>query len=566
MPNTSRKPVSKKEKIRIFTLGGQDEDGKNMICVEIDQEIYIIEAGIKFPDPKDSLGIEFIIQDFTYLEENKDRVVGVFITHGHDDVMSALPYLLNVVPTTVYTSPLAAKEIQKKIRRMKIKNCRVTTVKRQETRKVGSHKVVFYPITHAYPGTFGLAISTKQGYIVYSGEFIEDYDDLDLAYRGDLATLSKLGTEGVFLLMQESKGADRSGHTSPNHRLAPHFAEVLQHNEKKRIFVSVYLQSVYRLQEIIETCIAFNRKMLFYTPESKRLLQSLTNIGYEVDEKYILDEKHFDNKMKNVVVIISQQGPSLFKTINNIANNEVDHIDFTHDDIICIASPVVPGAEKDYSSMENDICKEGGEIVNLASKIVSMHPSIEDLKMMLFMLRPKYYIPVKGQYRLLYANAKLATDMGYNPNHILILDNGQVAQFENGKLVSCRQEFELKDTLIDGKENWDMAGVVLKDREILSTDGVLILAIGIDAKTKKVINGPDVQTRGLIYLKDADYITKDVAKIMEDTIEEDVNKKKYDNMETRGRIRDKVSRYLYKQTAKRPMILPVIMEINRNKA
>ena len=216
--------------------------------------------------------------------------------------------------------------------------------------------------------------------------------------------------------------------------------------------------------------------------------------------------------------------------------------------------------------MENDICKEGGEIVNLASKIVSMHPSIEDLKMMLFMLRPKYYIPVKGQYRLLYANAKLATDMGYNPNHILILDNGQVAQFENGKLVSCRQEFELKDTLIDGKENWDMAGVVLKDREILSTDGVLILAIGIDAKTKKVINGPDVQTRGLIYLKDADYITKDVAKIMEDTIEEDVSKKNYDNMETRGRIRDKVSRYLYKQTAKRPMILPVIMEINRKKA
>ena len=204
--------------------------------------------------------------------------------------------------------------------------------------------------------------------------------------------------------------------------------------------------------------------------------------------------------------------------------------------------------------------------VNLASKIVSMHPSIEDLKMMLFMLRPKYYIPVKGQYRLLYANAKLATDMGYNPNHILILDNGQVAQFENGKLVSCRQEFELKDTLIDGKENWDMAGVVLKDREILSTDGVLILAIGIDAKTKKVINGPDVQTRGLIYLKDADYITKDVAKIMEDTIEEDVSKKNYDNMETRGRIRDKVSRYLYKQTAKRPMILPVIMEINRKKA
>lgn len=562
MATNHNKSVTKKEVIRIFTLGGQDEDGKNMMCVEIDKEIYIIEAGIKFPDPKESLGIEFIIQDYTYLEKNKDRVVGVFITHGHDDVMSALPYLLDVCPTDVYTSALAAKEIQIRIRKMKIKNAHVHTIKRQDTRKIGNRKVVFYPITHAYPGTFGVAIWTSRGYIVYSGEFIEDYDDLDISYRGDLATLSKLGTEGVFLLLQESKGADRTGHTSPNHRLAPHFAEVLQHNEKKRIFVSVYLQSVYRLQEIIATCIKYKRKMLFYTPESRRLLETLKTIGYEIDSRYIIDEKNFDNNKKNVVVIISQQGPSLFKTINNIANNEVDTIDFTNDDMICIASPIVPGAEKDFSSMENDVYKEGGEIVVLTSKIVSMHPSTEDLKMMLFMLRPTYYIPVKGPYRLLYANAQLAIDMGYNPNHILILDNGQVAQFENGKLVSCRQEMELKDTMIDGKENWDMAGVVLKDREILSTDGVMILAVGIDSKSKKIINGPDVQTRGLIYLKDAEYITKDVAKIMEDTIVDDVEKKNYDNLETRNRIREKVSKYLFKTCAKRPMVLPVIMEIN----
>ena len=215
--------------------------------------------------------------------------------------------------------------------------------------------------------------------------------------------------------------------------------------------------------------------------------------------------------------------------------------------------------------MENDLYKEGGEMEILTSHTVSMHPSIEDLKMMLFLLRPKYYIPVKGQYRLLYANAQLAMDMGYNPNNILILDNGQVAQFENGRLVSCRMEMELQETPIDGNKDWDMAGVVLKDREILSTDGVIILAVGIDAKTKKIINGPDVQTRGLIYLRDAEYITKDVAKIMEDTITADVEKKKYDNMETRGHIRDKVTKYLLKQTKKRPMILPVIMEINSKK-
>ena len=561
----THKPNAKKETIRIFMLGGQDEDGKNMMCIEIDGDIYVIEAGIKFPDPKESLGIEFVIQDISYLIEHKDRVVGVFITHGHDDVVSALPYLLAEVPSHVYTCPLAARQIQKKNRQMKVKGAHIHTVKRHDIRKIGGRKVVFFPITHAYPGTFGVAILTNQGYIVYSGEFIEDYDDLSDNYRGSLSALSKLGTEGVFVLLQESKGADRPGHTSPNHRLAPYFSQILEQNDHRRVFVSVYLQSIYRMQEVIKTCIKYHRKMLFFTEEQQEMMENLKAIGYEVPEELIIDKKHFNNDLKDIVVIIAQQGPILFRTINNIINNEVKPFEFHEDDILCIASPIVPGAERVFSSMENDLYKEGGEMEILTSHTVSMHPSIEDLKMMLFLLRPKYYIPVKGQYRLLYANAQLAMDMGYNPNNILILDNGQVAQFENGRLVSCRMEMELQETPIDGNKDWDMAGVVLKDREILSTDGVIILAVGIDAKTKKIINGPDVQTRGLIYLRDAEYITKDVAKIMEDTITADVEKKKYDNMETRGHIRDKVTKYLLKQTKKRPMILPVIMEINSKK-
>lgn len=561
----THKPNAKKETIRIFMLGGQDEDGKNMMCIEIDGDIYVIEAGIKFPDPKESLGIEYVIQDISYLIEHKDRVVGVFITHGHDDVVSALPYLLAEVPSHVYTCPLAARQIQKKNRQMKVKGAHIHTVKRHDIRKIGGRKVVFFPITHAYPGAFGVAILTNQGYIVYSGEFIEDYDDLSDNYRGSLSALSKLGTEGVFVLLQESKGADRPGHTSPNHRLAPYFSQILEQNDHRRVFVSVYLQSIYRMQEVIKTCIKYHRKMLFFTKEQQEMMENLKAIGYEVPEELIIDKKHFNNDLKDIVVIIAQQGPILFRTINNIINNEVKPFEFHEDDILCIASPIVPGAERVFSSMENDLYKEGGEMEILTSHTVSMHPSIEDLKMMLFLLRPKYYIPVKGQYRLLYANAQLAMDMGYNPNNILILDNGQVAQFENGRLVSCRMEMELQETPIDGNKDWDMAGVVLKDREILSTDGVIILAVGIDAKTKKIINGPDVQTRGLIYLRDAEYITKDVAKIMEDTITADVEKKKYDNMETRGHIRDKVTKYLLKQTKKRPMILPVIMEINSKK-
>lgn len=563
MKNKNNKEISSvNERIRIFCLGGLDEDGKNMMVVEVDQDIYIIEAGIKFPEEKESLGIEFIVQDFTYLIENQDRIAGIFITHGHDDVMGALPYLMKNVKANIYTSPLVSKAIHKVFKKERITGSKIYTIKRHDQRKIGTHKVVFFPVTHAYPGTFGLAISSSQGYIVYSGEFIEDYDDLHDSYRGDFTTCSKLGNEGVLVHLQESKGAERSGHTAPNHRITEKFSQVLEQTDHNRVFVSVYTQSVYRIQEIIECCIQYDRPMIFYSKELRELVTNLEDFNVSIPNKLVLDPSYIKEAPDNVVVIISGQGKSLFKTMSNIANNEVEDIVFTQNDVIVIASPVIPGVEKVFKSMENDIYKEEGRILVLDRNVLSMHPSKEDLKMMLFLMKPKYYIPVKGEYRHLYMNSEIALEMGYKPSQIILLDNGQVATFENQKLRSCSMELELHDVMIDGKENWDMAGVVLKDREILSTDGVMILAIGLDAKTKKIINGPDIQTRGLIYVKDAEYITTDVGKILEDTIQEAVANKTYDNLTTRNEIRDKISKYLYKQTAKRPMVLPVILEIN----
>ena len=558
----SQKSIEKiDDKIRIFALGGLDEDGKNMLCVEIDDQIFIIEAGLKFPDAKESLGIEFIIQDFSYLIEHKENVAGIIITHGHDDVMGSLPYLLKQIKTDVYTSPLAAKEIQEILKEEKITGVKIHAIQRHDQKRIGKRKVVFFPVTHAYPGAFGVAIYTSQGYVVYSGEFIENYDDLDNNYRGNITICAKLGKEGVLVLMQESKGAERSGHTSPNHRIAPKIEQTLKTYDHSRVFVSVYTQSVYRIQEIIDACIANNRKMVLYTKELQELVKKLETIDYIIPKNMIVDASKID-EYDNVVVIISGQGVSLFKLMSNIANNEVDDITFNATDVVFIATPMVPGVEKVCKSMENDIYKREGKIILADKNVLSMHPSKEDLKMMTFMTRPKYYIPVKGEYRMLCANAMIAEEMGIPATNIVLLDNGQVATFEKGRLKSCGMELDLHDTLIDGKENWDMAGVVLKDREILSTDGVMILAIGLDVKTKKIVNGPDIQTRGLIYLKDAEYITSDVAKIMEDTIQEAVANHTYENLQTRNDIRDKVSKYLFKATAKRPMILPVILEIN----
>lgn len=554
----------KDEVVRLFALGGLDEDGKNMTVIEIDQDIYICECGIKFPDAKSALGVECITPDFSWLEKNKERIKGILVTHGHDDVMGALPYLLREIKADVYVSPFTASVVSDLLKANKVTGVKIKTVHRRETRKIGGRQVVFFPLTHSYPQAYGFGIRTRHGYIVYSGEFIADYDDSDDAYQADYNFAAKFKNDGVLMLLQDSKGAERPGHTSPHHRVTPYFEKVLDEYDNRRIFVEIYTQSVYRIQEIIACCAAKKRKICFYTKEIQKLIAGLESITELIPPQLVVDASQI-NQLDNVVVLISGQGRPLFQLMSNIANNEVPDISFREEDVIVVATPLVPGVEKDFKSMENDIYKRDGVIIKIDRNVVGMHPSKEDLKMMIYMLEPKYYLPIKGEYRMLCANAMIAEEMGIDPDRILILDNGQVATFVNGRFKGAAEVMELHDSLIDGNANWDMAGVVLKDREILSTDGVMVLALGLDYRTKKIINGPDVQTRGLVYVRDAEYLTKEVTRIMEETVNEMVEARKYDNMECRAQIRDKVSKYIFKQTAKRPMVLPVILEINEKK-
>ena len=550
------------DKVRIFALGGLDEDGKNMYVVEVNEAIFIIEAGLKYPDT-DQLGVEFIIPDFTYLIENKDRIQGIFITHAHDDVVAALPYLLKQINIPVYTGPLTANIIHETLKKEGVKNAKIHRMKRASKQVIGGVKVRTFPMTHAFPDNFGLAIQTDQGYIVYTGEFIVDYDMLQEEFLCDLNELSDIGKKGVLCLLCESQYADKSGHTAPKHRVTS-LIEPIFEESRGRILISSYSQSLFRIIEIIELAKKFNRKIFFHDKDMRDMLKILEEMKYyRVPKEMQVTEKNFDDEMEDIVILLTGSGKNLFRTMSNIANHEDKFVSFRTSETIIVASPIVSGTENDANVMENEIYKEGGKIFTLDGKtVLSMHPSSEDLKMMLYLFRPKYYIPVKGEYRHLYVNANLATKMGYGPDKILILDNGQVAQFENKVLTSVGERLELEDTLIDGKENWDVTGVVLKDREVLSTDGVMVVGVGVSFKTKEVINGPDVQTRGLIYLKDAEYIIKEVGNIMERCIEAAVKEKRYDNLQVRAEARDKISKYLMKETGKRPMVLPVILEIN----
>ena len=550
------------QNVRIMALGGLDEDGKNMYLIEIDGDIFVVDAGLKYPPESEQLGIEYIIPDFSYLIENKNRIKGVFITHGHDDVMAALPHLLKEIDVPVYTTPLTAKLLEISFKKLKVKK-RINLIKRNEVVKIGKHIIRTFPVIQSIADGFGLSFETKYGQIVYTSEYIVDYSFSNEAFSMDINAFAEMGKNSVLCLLSESVGASRIGHTSPRHRIS-NIMEPYFETRSHRLIVTLYKQNLFRIIEVLELAKRYKRRVMFYDDDNLTLLKYVEELGYyKIPRDLLIPKSEFKNDMEDVVCIISGSGNEVFKLMNRIAIHESSLIELRPTDTVIISSPVVPGTEKEASNMENDLYKESVEVIKVnAKEVLSMHASSEDLKMMLFMLKPKYYLPVKGEYASLIANANVATDMGYKPDRIIILDNGQIANFEDGRLTSTRDVIKLNDTLIDGNDKLDVQGMVLKDREILSTDGAIVLGVFLNFKTKEIIGGPDVQSRGVIYLKDADYIVNEIGNILINTINEAVAERRYENMATRMEAKEKISRYMLKETGKRPMILPAIVEIN----
>lgn len=548
--------------VRIYAIGGQDEAGRNMYCVETEDGIIAIEAGLKYPDAN-QLGIEVIIPDFSYLEKNADRFRGVIITHAHDDVAAALPYLLRQVNVPIYTTQLTAEIITKMLKKAGIAKAKIHRIERSGEFTIGKTKVRSFGTTHSIADSFGVAIQTDQGAVVFTSEFILDNDMKDPHYSMDIAELADIGKKGVLALMTESLQADHAGYTAPNHRVTgkiePAMAEA-----PGRIIITAYSQNFLRIREILAIAERLNKRVFLYSEELKDLIRTNEKLGYySMPAGISIPRDSFTNDMDNVVVLITGSGHRVFRIMNRIAMQEDSLIELRPDDTVIIASPRVAGTEVEAGIMENELYREDVNIISLDSKeVLSMHASSEDLKTMIFLMKPAYYLPVEGEYRALMNNASVGMEMGISPANIRILDNGQAARFSGGELKSTNMEITLDEILIDGDENLDVTGFVLKDRESLSTDGVIVVGIVCDHKTKKIIGGPDVQSRGVFYLKDADYIVKNIAKIITDVIEKSVAAGTYENAKARAEARERIQKYVLKETGKRPMILPAILEIN----
>ena len=550
-------------KVRIFALGGLDEDGKNMYVVQNNDDLFVMECGMKYPETG-QLGVEMIIPDFRFLSENKDRIKGVFITHGHDDVMAALPSLLQELPKVpVYMAPLTALMFERKAKKAGLRDLNIHRVMRNAHFKIGKTEIITFGTTQSIADGIGVAIKTADGYVVYSSEFIVDYDTKNEAFRMDITNITNLGSNGVLALMCESVGSTRAGHSSPSHKISP-VIEPYFENTKGRMFITLFNQNIYRVIEVIELANKYNRRVMIYDTELRELMNDMAKLGYyHIPAGLEVAQSSFTNDLENVLIIIAGTGSSIFRKVHRIASHEDDRIELRNSDTVIIASPAVPGTEREEAVMEDDLYKEAGRVLTVDSKrMFSMHASIEDLKMMIYLMKPKYYIPVKGEYRQLIANANIALDMGYSAANIIVMDNGQVAEINDGVLARSFDEVPVDNIMVDGNDKLDESGMILKDRELLSTDGAIVVGIVINHGTKEIIGGPDVQSRGVIYLKDADYIVKEIGNIMERTIDEAVAEGRYDNMSCRAEAREKISRYVMRETGKRPMILPAIVEIN----
>ena len=547
-------------KIKIFGLGGLNENGKNMYIVNVDDNIFVFDAGLKYPG-SNMLGVDYIIPNFDYLKENRKNVRGIFITHGHDGNMGALPDILSEMPDIpVYATKFTMNLIKKELDERKIKATKLKEIRPHSKIDVANFSIFPIEVTHSIPESVLYVLYTDDGAIVYATDFVFDSTMLG-PYKTDIGKLAYVGKQGVLCLLCESCYAYRTGHTSPSHRIYSKMWDILNSTED-RIIVSLYPDHIYRLQEIFDTVSRAKRKVVIM---GKKLQEA---VDYSIDNNYLnVDKSIIGNlsniKDKDVVIIVADDKEKEVASLEKIINGYDKYIKLKAGDTVFISEPVYPGNEKIVSKIVDDLSRLDVDAVSLSmKKHVLHHASSEDLMQMINLMNPKYYMPVRGEYRYQYMNANVAELTGINKDNILLKLNGDVVEFNNGVLQDNSEHIKTDEILIDGNQSDDIGELVLKDRQLLSKNGIVIVSASLDKKTKKILVEPQIITRGFIYVKDnLDLIAKTEELCKEVILDLVVPNKKVDFTGLKLRIRDVLSHYFEKETGSVPMIITVISEI-----
>ena len=546
-------------KIKLFSLGGLNENGKNMFVMEIDDDILVFEAGLKYSD-ECTLGIDYIIPNIDYLKQNVKRIKGVFLTHGHDENVGALvdiyKYLDNV---KVYGSKFTMDIVKKEFESYKVDTTNLVEIKVNKAITIGSVKVFPVSLSHSIPDNFGYAVYTNDGVIFYGSDFVFDAV-MRGSYQTDIGKLAYIGKQGVLCLLSESIYADRTGYTTPNHRIEGLIAKTLN-KAPGRIIFNVLNSHLYRIQELFNEVMKTDKKIVIMGKRLQNIVNYSLDNGYlHIDRKFIGDLSNLNDK--NAIILNTNEREKPYANMIRIINGYDKFIKIEPTDTVFLATPIYEGREKTFYKMLDDIAKIGADSVILSpKKYLSYHASSEDLMMMLELMQPKYYFPIKGEYRNQVANANLAEMVGIPPENIILKENGYVATFENGELVEDYLKIPTGSISIDGDSSDDIGEVVLKDRELLSQNGIIIITATMNKKTKKILVGPEILTRGFIYVKDSTEIIDKIKEICSKIIIENTYPNYIDYTKIKNAIREQLSNYLFNATGNKPMIITVMQEL-----
>ena len=546
-------------KIKIFALGGLNENGKNMYVVDVDENIFVFDAGLKYPSGN-MLGVDYIIPKFDYLIKNKKKIRGIFLSHAHDGNIGAMADLMEELKDVpVYATKFTMTVLKMELEKYDIEATNLKEIRPHSKLDIEGFSIFPITVTHSIPETVAFVLYTNDGAIVYATDFVFDSTMLG-AYKTDIGKLAYVGKQGVLCLMAESSYAYREGHTSPKHRISKEVWDILNQTDE-RIIISIFPEHVYRIQEIFDQVARTKRKLVLM---GKRLQQL---VKYASEFNYL----HFDNEMlgdlsnvndKDVVILISDDKEKSYASLEKIINGYDKYISLKEGDTVFVSEPVYPGNEKKIAKIMDDLSRLDVDVVTLPFKNHLLHhPSSEDLMQMINLMNPKYYFPIKGEYRYQYMNANVAEQAGIVPENIILKLNGEVATFIDGKLQDKTDIIEADELLIDGNKSDDIGDLVLKDRELLSKNGIVIVSATIDRKTKKIIANPQILTRGFIYVKDNLDIISRSEEISKEVIEECISGKKVDFTGIKVKIRERLGSYFNEVTGSVPMIITVILEI-----
>lgn len=553
--------MPKEHKVQIIPLGGLGEIGKNMTVIKYDNQMVLVDAGMAFPEDE-MLGIDIVIPDYSFLIENKDKLLGIVVTHGHEDHIGALPYVLRDLDVPIFATRLTLGLIQSKLKESNLNNIKATAVQPRDSIKLGVFRIEFIRVSHSIPDAVAVAIHTPMGTVVHTGDFKLDHTPV----TGDILDIhkfSELGDKGVLCLMSDSTNVERPGFTMSESRVGQMFDEAFR-NAKERIILASFASNVHRIQQAISAAYKSGRKVAVVGRSMVNVVTIASELGYlDIPEGTLVDVDEIINLPANQACILTtgSQGEPM-SALTRMAMNDHRRIEIQPGDTVIISASPIPGNEKSVAKTIDHLFKLGANVIyeSVSGMHVSGHASQEELKLMLNMVRPQYFIPVHGEYRMLIKHAQLAEQIGMPRENIFVAENGSVIEFSR-QGASLAGKVNSGKVLIDGLGIGDVGNIVLRDRKQLSQDGILIVVMTLSRSTGAIVAGPDVVTRGFVYVRESEFMLEEAKDKVRQTMARCRENRITEWSALKSQIRDALGKHFYEKTRRRPMILPIIQEV-----